>query len=90
VGGAKAFGKVVLCYMGAGAIYIVSVAPWQGHPHIPFSGFPGMLVWSPIAPVLLLDDLDKGGRGLLNVAIFVAALLLLLWMSFRRKKRAAT
>jgi hypothetical protein len=87
--GALTLGKLALCYVGAGAIYVLATFPWEGHAHIPGTGFPGMLMWSPLAPVFLASDLSTGGRALVNVAIFVMSLVVFVWLSFRRAQRAA-
>ena len=59
--------KLVLAYIGAGAILLMYImrSNFVGHADIPFSGFPEFLVWSPIAPVLIASEISKHqGNGL--------------------------
>ena len=69
--------RMGICYLIAGAASLLfRLWPeWEGHAHIPFSGFPEVLIWTPIAPLLLLADLVQSpaehGR---NALVFLAVL----------------
>lgn len=56
-----ATGKFALCYLLSGAASVMYLM-WphdESHPHAPFCGFPGFLVWSPMAPYLLVEQLNS-------------------------------
>src|SRR5712691_9109755 len=55
--------KLVACYLIAGATQLVYML-WPnfgGHPHIPFTSFPGVLILSPLVPVWTLLDVLRLG-----------------------------
>lgn len=75
--------KVVGCYLLAGAAYLLYFAwpNYEGHAHAPFSSFPDFLVWAPVVPYFILDELlsMRAGAGvglLVFCAVFVGGLCL--------------
>ena len=84
-------GKLVLCYLAAGAAFVLftSWPDYAGHPHVPFSGFPGMLAFSPMAPYLMLLEFEERGASgaIAGVLVFVAMFAAVAWLSFRRSAR---
>ena len=55
---------------------------FEGHAHIPFSGFPEFLVWSPLAPALFVLDFPNSATAAAVFAILFGAAL---WLIFRRR-----
>jgi hypothetical protein len=53
----------------------------KGHAHILLSDFPEFLVWTPIAPLLLLSNLPESVWALAAFAVLFAALS---WLLGRR------
>ena len=82
--------KLVLAYIGAGAILVMYVmrSNFVGHADIPFSGFPEFLVWSPIAPALIASEMSEHqGNGLLSLLVFSSAFAVIAWLLLRRKRQ---
>jgi hypothetical protein len=83
--------KLLLCYLLAGMTCILYFGwpDYQGNPDIPFSGFPEMLIWSPMAPLILFDHLTENlPVGLIGLALFSFTFIAMLWLFFRKQKQA--
>jgi hypothetical protein len=91
---ARVLARALLCYLLGGAALTIALS-WNdlsGHPHVPFSGFPAVLVWSPVAPVMLVAGVGDssmvewagflGGLGVGAIAFF--------WMPWRMKGRRSS
>lgn len=84
--------KLLLAYVGAGAALVMYVrrSNLGAHAHIPFSGFPGFLVWSPLAPALILSEYaEHRTNGLICLLVFGAVFGVLAWLLFRRPAHPA-
>lgn len=82
----KAGSKIALSYLLAGAAYLLYFKwpNYNGNSHVPFSGFPEFLLWSPIAPYLLLEELLAGSGGsLVGLLVFTVSLAGALFLFFR-------
>lgn len=80
--------KVVLSYLLAGMAYLLYFKwpHYTGHAHVPFSGFPEFLLWSPIAPYFLLEELLAGSsKSLIGLLVFTTVFVCALWLFLRRK-----
>lgn len=81
------FLKILACYCIAGAVLVLYLRwpHYEGHPHVPLSGFPEFLLLSPLAPVLLVSDpsIDGDGEFLSSVVLFILVFLVLLFLRFR-------
>lgn len=83
--------KVALSYLLAGAAYLLYLQwpHYAGHAHVPFSGFPEFLVWSPIAPYFLLEELlERSSKSPMGLLVFASTLAGALWLFFRRRGNA--
>jgi hypothetical protein len=89
---AKQLGKLVLCYLGAGVIFMLYDA-WPNytpHAHIPASGF-ASIVWAPIAPYFIYGDFGRDmSRAVAGLIVYLAAFAALTWLSFRKDSHAGT
>lgn len=83
--------QVVLPYSLAGVAYLL-YCKWPhyvGHAHVPFSGFPEFLVWSPVASYFLLEDLLAGSSGsVMGLLVFGSALVGALCLFYRHRSAA--
>lgn len=78
--------KIAISYLLAGAAYLLYFKwpNYGGNPHVPFSGFPEFLLWSPVAPYLLFEELLEGsGASLVGFLVFVVSLTAALVLFFR-------
>jgi hypothetical protein len=83
---------VLVSYLLAGAAVILfdRWPHYGGHAHVPFSGFPGFLVWSPVAPYFVICDLlTQPPKGLGGSILFIVVFGALLWSTLRIAKRPA-
>jgi hypothetical protein len=83
--------KIALSYVLAGASYILYLKwpHYTGNSHIPFSGFPEFLLWSPIAPYSLFKELLTGSnRSFIGLLVFITAFVGMLCILFYRRSRA--
>jgi hypothetical protein len=84
----KAGLKIVLCYLLAGVIYLL-YAGWphyQGHAHVPFSGFPEYLIWTPVVPYLLLEKIaTHPGNAVADLSVFCLNFAGMIWLCFRKR-----
>jgi hypothetical protein len=73
--------KGLLCYCIAGAALLMyhSWSNWDGHAHVPFSGFPEFLIFSPIAPYFLGSGSENWLNEFLVFFVTLAVLLLLVF-----------
>lgn len=81
--------KVLICYLAAGAAYLLYFAwpNYEGHAHVPFSAFPDFLVWAPVAPYLLFEELLEGRDGaVVGLLIFGTVLVGGLCFSLRSSR----
>ncbi|RNF84163.1 hypothetical protein [Montanilutibacter psychrotolerans] len=82
--------RLLLSYLLASAALAVFVK-WpnlDGNAHVPFSGFPEFLVWSPMVPFLALGDLpQRPVSGLLDLSVFLAVFVTSACLLLRTKKR---
>lgn len=84
--------KLLLAYLVAGAVAVTYVmhARLDGNAHIPFSGFPDFLVWSPLAPALIVNEMSEHpGQGAISLLVFCIVLFTIAWLLLRRKQSAA-
>ena len=84
--------KLLAAYLVAGAIVVTFImrARFDGNAHIPFSGFPEFLVWSPLAPALIVNEMSEHpGQGVISLIVFCAVLFTIAWLLLRRKQSAA-
>jgi hypothetical protein len=80
--------KLLLSYLLAGAAFLLYYEwPYdQANSHVPFSSFPEFLVWSPMAPVILFDQIIKKPiASLFGLVIFSIVFIVSMWLFFRRK-----
>jgi hypothetical protein len=81
--------KLLFAYVVAGAILVMYVmrASFSGHAHIPFSGFPEFLVWSPIAPALIYSKFSEHRvNGAISLLVFSVAFISIAWLLLRTRK----
>lgn len=81
--------KLTACYLVAGAAYLLYVSwpHYGGHPHIPFSGFPAFLVFSPVAPFMLFEEVAiDPWRAWPGALVFGTVLVASLWIVFRKRQ----
>jgi hypothetical protein len=90
----KTIARALLCYLLAGAALTIALS-WDdmsGHPHVPFSGFPSFLIWSPVAPVMLVAS--AGDSSIVEWASFVGGLgvgvVVFFWRPWRKKGQRRT
>lgn len=79
--------KIVASYLFAGVAYLLYFKwpHYEGHAHVPFSGFPEFLIFAPFAPFSLLDDLLNGSENAtLGLLIFGSMFGCSLWISCAR------
>ncbi len=81
------FLKILACYCIAGAILVLYLRwpHYEGHPHVPLSGFPEFLLLSPLAPMLLVSvpTIEGNEKFLSSVVLFILVFLSLLFLVFR-------
>ena len=85
--------KLLAAYLVAGAIVVTFImrARFEGNAHIPFSGFPEFLVWSPLAPALIVNEMSEHpGQGAISLIVFCTVFFTIAWFLLRRKQSAAT
>ena len=85
--------KLLLAYLVAGAIAMMFVmrARLDGNAHIPFSGFPEFLVWSPLAPALIVNEMSEHpGQGAISLFVFCTAFIFIARLLLRQKKSGAS
>lgn len=82
--------RLLLSYLLASAALAV-IARWpnlEGHAHVPFSGFPEFLVWSPVVPLLVLGDLPQRPiSGLLGLSVFLVVFVTSAYLLLRTRPR---
>lgn len=81
--------KLTACYLVAGAAYLLYVSwpHYEGHPHIPFSDFPAFLVFSPVAPLMLFEEVAIDPRRAWPGALVLGTVLVGgLWIIFRKRR----
>ena len=84
--------KLLASYLVAGAIVVTFImrARFDGNAHIPFSGFPEFLVWSPLAPALIVNEMSEHpGQGAISLLVFCTVFFAIAWLFLRRKQSAA-
>lgn len=84
--------KLLLAYLVAGAVAVTYLMRAQlgGNAHIPFSGFPEFLVWSPLAPALIVNEISEhSGQGAISLLVFCTAFIFIAWLLLRQKKSGA-
>ena len=84
--------KLLLAYLIAGAIAVTYIMRTRldGNAHIPFSGFPELLVWSPLAPALIVNEMSEHpGQGAISLFVFCTVFFAIAWLLLRRKQSAA-
>lgn len=78
--------KLLVSYLLA-AIALTVYLSWpiivEGHPHIPFSGFLGVLIFSPAAPFFIFGENLK--TQLIGGGIFIAVFLAVFFLISRRR-----
>ena len=82
---------VFASYLAAGAALMLYERwpHYAGHPHVPFSGFPEFLAWSPVAPYLVFTELlERSGRGPGGAVVFLLVFGVLLGWTARRALRS--
>ena len=88
--------RIVACYLAAGLVMTVVLCfDMEWHPHVPFSGFPGWLIWTPVTPVVLPLELadpyvrEVPARAVVALVLgpitFVVAWFGLRWRARRRR-----
>lgn len=79
-------GKLLLCYLLAGAVQLLVARypDYAGHAHLPFSSFPGFLIWTPAAPLL---SLTQAPRNWGSVAVFALTFAALLALALGKRQR---
>ncbi|WP_090445441.1 hypothetical protein [Duganella sp. CF458] len=81
--------KIVASYLFAGAAYLLYFKwpHYDGHAHVPFSGFPEFLVFAPFSPFFLLEDFhDRSANALSGALVYGASLVCSLWFFFKRRR----
>jgi hypothetical protein len=82
-------GKLLLAYLCSGAI-LVTYIMWpnfEGHAHAPFSSFPAFLVWSPVAPALIVSEYtEHQADGITSLLVFSVSFGLVAWLLLRSRK----
>ena len=84
--------KLLASYLVAGAIVVTFImrARFDGNAHIPFSGFPEFLVWSPLAPALIVNEMSEHlGQGVISLIVFCTVFFAIAWLLLWRKQSAA-
>jgi hypothetical protein len=80
--------KIIACYLLAGVGYLLYFGwpDYEGHAHVPFSDFPAFLLWSPVAPAIILGEfMTKSWGAFPGALVFIAALAASLWFTFRKR-----
>ena len=79
----KSLGKFLFIYLIAGAALLVFNAypDFEGHADVPFSDFPSMLIFSPVAPVILFVK-----PKLFEILLYVLVLFGGLYFLFKKVK----
>lgn len=83
--------KIAVCYLLAGVAYLLYFGwpHYKGHAHVPFSAFPEFLVWSPVAPYILFQELlEKPNNALPGLFVFGVVFAGTLWFFFWKKSHA--
>ena len=84
--------KLLAAYLVAGAIVVTFImrARFEGNAHIPFSGFPEFLVWSPLAPALIVNEMSEHpGQGAISLLVLCTVFFVVAWLLLRRKRSIA-
>ena len=84
--------KLLAAYLVAGAIVVTFImrSRLDGNAHIPFSGFPEFLIWSPLAPALIVSEMSEHpGQGAISLLVLCTAFFVIAWLLLRRKRSAA-
>ena len=84
--------KLLASYLVAGAIVVTFImrARFDGNAHIPFSSFPEFLVWSPLAPALIVNEMSEHpGQGAISLLVFCTVFFAIAWLLLRRKQSTA-
>ncbi len=79
-------GQVVVAYLGASVIEtIVFSEGMGGHADVPFTQFPGYLLWTPLVPgVVLIDMFEQySSLHLVSTGIFVVCFIAS-WVAYGR------
>ena len=84
--------KLLAAYLVAGAIVVTFImrARFEGNAHIPFSGFPEFLIWSPLAPALIVSEMSvHPGQGAISLLVLCTVFFVVAWLLLRRKQSTA-
>ena len=84
--------KLLAAYLAAGAIAAMYLMRdrLDGNAHIPFSGFPEFLVWSPLAPALIVNEMSEHpGQGAISLLVLCTVFFVVAWLLLRRKRSIA-
>ena len=84
--------KLLAAYLVAGAIVVTFImrARFEGNAHIPFSGFPEFLIWSPLAPALIVNEMSEHpGQGAVSLLVLCTVFFVVAWLLLRRKRSIA-
>ena len=84
--------KLLASYLVAGAIVVTFImrARLDGNAHIPFSGFPELLVWSPLAPALIVSEMSEHpGQGAISLLVLCTVFFVVAWLLLRKQSAAA-
>ena len=84
--------KLLAAYLAAGAIAVAYIMRTRldGNVHIPFSGFPEFLIWSPLAPALIVSEMSEHpGQGAISLLVFCTVFFAIAWLLLRRKQSTA-
>lgn len=84
--------RLLLAYVVAGAALVMYLRrSLEAHAHVPFSGFPEFLIWSPLAPALILSEFSAHRiQGVISLLVFGAVFGLAGWLLLRRWRQPAT
>jgi hypothetical protein len=80
--------KLLIAYLLAGAILVMYLRwpNFEGHANVPFSGFPAVLIWSPIAPALIASEYsERRVDGVISFLVFGVSFCLIAWLFLRRR-----
>lgn len=83
---------LITAYLIASAAYLCFIRwpDWEGHAHVPFSNFPGFLVWAPVAPYFMLTDwLATPGQSLPGILVFAGTFAVVCLALLMRRKHTA-
>jgi len=81
--------KLLLAYVIAGATLVMYVrrTNFGGHADVPFSGFPEFLIWSPLAPAIILSEYSEHRmEGVISLLVFGVAFAVVALLALRRRK----